>query len=154
MSLDCHIGISTTPHVTSQRLQSRNRGLFSSVLAVDIAQFFPSINHDVMTTILIKLGFDLKIANIISSFWLFPLLHPFLAFSGFSHKLRRQKLEKAEKAKQKQKCSFLITWQNKNFCFCFAFSDFSNFCLLNLWEKPEKARKGCKSGKSHVPLSF
>ena len=55
--------------ITNFIIQSRNRGLLSSVLAVDIAQFFPSINHDVMTTILTKLGFDLKIANLVSSFF-------------------------------------------------------------------------------------
>ncbi len=33
--------------ITNFIVNSRNRGLFSSILAVDIAQFFPSINHDV-----------------------------------------------------------------------------------------------------------
>lgn len=49
--------------------KARQRGLYTSVLAVDIAQFFPSLNHDVANKILTKLGFDSKITNFISSFF-------------------------------------------------------------------------------------
>ena len=49
--------------------EARDRGLFMTVLAVDIAQFFPSIQHNVMVKLLIKQGFSDKTANLIGSFF-------------------------------------------------------------------------------------
>ncbi len=49
--------------------EARDRGLFTTVLAVDIAQFFLSIQHKVMVKLLIKQGFSDKTANLIGSFF-------------------------------------------------------------------------------------
>ena len=49
--------------------KARERGLFTSVLALDIAQFFPSLNHGAMTCILTKLGFNQKVASFATSFF-------------------------------------------------------------------------------------
>ena len=48
--------------------KARDRGLFTTVLVVDIVQFFLSIQHDVMVKLLIKQGFSDKTANLIGSF--------------------------------------------------------------------------------------
>ena len=50
-------------------VKARERGLFTSVLALDIAQFFPSLNHNAMTCLLTKLGFNQKIAKFATSFF-------------------------------------------------------------------------------------
>ena len=48
--------------------QNRDRGLHTSVLAVDIAQFFPSMDHEVIVYLLGKLGFNCKLCNIVANF--------------------------------------------------------------------------------------
>ena len=50
-------------------VKARERGLFTSVLALDIAQFFPSLDHGAMACILTKLGFNRKIAGFAASFF-------------------------------------------------------------------------------------
>lgn len=41
--------------------EARNQGKVTTCLAIDIAQFFPSINHELMAVMLEKLGFPLEI---------------------------------------------------------------------------------------------
>ena len=48
--------------------QNRDRGLHTTVLALDIAQFFPSINHDVIAILMTKLGYHHKIINFLRTF--------------------------------------------------------------------------------------
>jgi len=50
-------------------VKARERGQHTSVLALDIAQFFPSLDHRVMFTVLTKLGFNRKIANFVAAFF-------------------------------------------------------------------------------------
>ena len=50
-------------------VKARERGMYTSVLALDIAQFFPSLNHEAMVIILRKLGFHSKIANFVKAFF-------------------------------------------------------------------------------------
>ena len=50
-------------------VKARERGLFTSVLALDITQFFPSLNHSAMAHILTKLGFNQKIVRFAASFF-------------------------------------------------------------------------------------
>ena len=50
-------------------VKARERGHHTSVLALDIAQFFPSLNHRVMFIVLTKLGFNSKIANFVIAFF-------------------------------------------------------------------------------------
>jgi ribonuclease HI len=47
----------------------RDQGLHTSVLALDIAQFFPSLSHSVMAVLLRKLGFHHSIVSFITSFF-------------------------------------------------------------------------------------
>ena len=47
---------------------NRDHGLHTTVLALDIAQFFPSMDHRVITALLSKLGFHGKISSFISNF--------------------------------------------------------------------------------------
>ena len=47
----------------------RDQGLHTLVLALDIAQFFPSLSHSVMTALLQKLGFHKYIIHFIMSFF-------------------------------------------------------------------------------------
>ena len=47
----------------------RDQGLHTSVLALDIAQFFPSLSHSVMAALLQKLGFHEYIVCFITSFF-------------------------------------------------------------------------------------
>ena len=58
------VALILTDHIS----QHRDRGLFTSVLAVDIAQFFPSMNHDVIFDMLTRLGFNHLLANLILHF--------------------------------------------------------------------------------------
>ena len=48
--------------------ENHDWGLHTSVLALDIAQFFPSINHSVLCTLLTKLGFNHKLTTLLASF--------------------------------------------------------------------------------------
>ncbi|KAF8624953.1 hypothetical protein AX14_011691, partial [Amanita brunnescens Koide BX004] len=48
---------------------SRERGWHTSVCAIDIAQFFPSINHHAATRILSKLGFSETLVTLIGSYF-------------------------------------------------------------------------------------
>ena len=43
-------------------------GLLTSVVAFDIAQFFPSLNHDVLMSILAKQGFPLSVRRFFASY--------------------------------------------------------------------------------------
>lgn len=47
--------------------ENRDRGLHTLVLALDIAQFFPSIHHGVLRVMLTKLGFNERLVQVISS---------------------------------------------------------------------------------------
>ena len=49
--------------------KARDAGLHTSCLAVDVAQFFPSVNHAVLVAILTKLGFGSLVANFFASFF-------------------------------------------------------------------------------------
>ena len=44
------------------------RGLKTSVITFDIAQFFPSLNHDILMAILKKLGFPAIIVRFFTSY--------------------------------------------------------------------------------------
>ena len=48
---------------------NRERGWHVSVCAIDVAQFFPSINHHAAKCILIKLGFSHVLSNLIASYF-------------------------------------------------------------------------------------
>jgi hypothetical protein len=48
--------------------ENRDQGLHMMVLALDIAQFFPSINHNVICFLLTKLGFRSKLTRLLVSF--------------------------------------------------------------------------------------
>ncbi|KAF8627910.1 hypothetical protein AX14_011288 [Amanita brunnescens Koide BX004] len=48
---------------------NRERGWHVSVCAVDVAQFFPSINHHAAKRILMKLGFSHTLTNLIASYF-------------------------------------------------------------------------------------
>ena len=47
---------------------NRDQGLHTTVLALDITQFFQSMDHHVIATLLCKLGFNSKISSFISNF--------------------------------------------------------------------------------------
>ena len=49
--------------------EHRERGWHTSVCAIDVAQFFPSLSHDVMTRILERLGFSHTIVTLIKSYF-------------------------------------------------------------------------------------
>ena len=49
--------------------EHRERGWHTSVCAVDVAQFFPSLSHDVMTRILERLGFSQTLTTLIKSYF-------------------------------------------------------------------------------------
>jgi len=44
------------------------RNLSTSILAFDISQFFPSLNHCLLTLILRKVGFDLRVVKFFSNY--------------------------------------------------------------------------------------
>ncbi|KAF8622379.1 hypothetical protein AX15_007063 [Amanita polypyramis BW_CC] len=46
-----------------------NAGHFTLCLAIDMAQYFPSLNHTVLKTMLVKLGFALNITNLFSRYF-------------------------------------------------------------------------------------
>ncbi|KAF8673055.1 hypothetical protein AX14_005435, partial [Amanita brunnescens Koide BX004] len=48
---------------------SRERGWHTSVCAIDVAQFFPSLNHGAVTRVLSKLGFADKLTNLMASYF-------------------------------------------------------------------------------------
>ena len=48
--------------------QNRDRGLHTMVLALDIAQFWPSINHNIIAMLMTKLGFHCKIISFLRTF--------------------------------------------------------------------------------------
>ena len=58
------VGIILMDIITS----NRDQGLHTTVLALDITQFFPSMDHQVITVLLAKLGFNGKISSFISNF--------------------------------------------------------------------------------------
>ena len=49
--------------------EHRERGWHTSVCAVDVAQFFPSLSHDVMTRVLERLGFSQVLTTLIKSYF-------------------------------------------------------------------------------------
>ncbi|KAF8622873.1 hypothetical protein AX15_006683 [Amanita polypyramis BW_CC] len=49
--------------------KARDSGRFTSCLAIDMAQYFPSLNHLVLKTMLTKLGFALNITKLFSSYF-------------------------------------------------------------------------------------
>ncbi|KAF8689725.1 hypothetical protein AX14_003194 [Amanita brunnescens Koide BX004] len=49
--------------------EHRERGWHTSVCAIDVAQFFPSLSHNVMTRILERLGFSHTIVTLIKSYF-------------------------------------------------------------------------------------
>ncbi|KAF8624922.1 hypothetical protein AX15_005638 [Amanita polypyramis BW_CC] len=49
--------------------RARDEGHFTSCLAIDMAQYFPSLNHEVLRTMLIKLGFAPNITKLFSSYF-------------------------------------------------------------------------------------
>ncbi|KAF8695033.1 hypothetical protein AX14_001893 [Amanita brunnescens Koide BX004] len=49
--------------------EHRERGWHTSVCAIDVAQFFPSLSHDVMTRILERLGFSQTLVALIKSYF-------------------------------------------------------------------------------------
>ncbi|KAF8624372.1 hypothetical protein AX15_005910 [Amanita polypyramis BW_CC] len=49
--------------------KARDSGQFTSCLAIDMAQYFPSLNHLVLRTMLMKLGFVLNITNLFASYF-------------------------------------------------------------------------------------
>ncbi|KAF8644267.1 hypothetical protein AX14_009444 [Amanita brunnescens Koide BX004] len=49
--------------------EHRERGWHTSVCAIDVAQFFPSLSHAVMTRILERLGFSQTIVSLIKSYF-------------------------------------------------------------------------------------
>ncbi|KAF8632928.1 hypothetical protein AX17_004695 [Amanita inopinata Kibby_2008] len=64
---------------------AQRKGLFPSFLTFYIAQFFPSINHDLLCQILQHLGFSLKIVNFFRSF--FQNRHTMYAWGSFKSPL-------------------------------------------------------------------
>ena len=48
--------------------ENRDRGLHTTILARDIAQFFPSMSHEVICALLTKLGFNSKIIHFLAAF--------------------------------------------------------------------------------------
>ena len=44
------------------------KGLYTSTLAFDITQFFPSLNHQLLSIILTKAGFNIRISHFFSSY--------------------------------------------------------------------------------------
>ena len=48
--------------------ENRDQGLHTTVLALDIAQFFPSMSHEVICALLAKLGFSRKIVRFLAAF--------------------------------------------------------------------------------------
>ena len=48
--------------------ENRDRGLHTTVRALDIAQFFPSMSHEVICALLAKLGFNSKIVRFLAAF--------------------------------------------------------------------------------------
>ncbi|KAF8675519.1 hypothetical protein AX14_005099, partial [Amanita brunnescens Koide BX004] len=48
---------------------NRERGWHTSVCAIDVAQFFPSLNHGAVTRVLSKLGFADKLTNLMASYF-------------------------------------------------------------------------------------
>ena len=48
--------------------ENRDRGLHTTVLTLDIAQFFPSMSHEVICVLLTKLGFNAKITHFLTAF--------------------------------------------------------------------------------------
>ena len=49
--------------------EHRERGWHTSVCAIDVAQFFPSLSHDVMARILERLGFSQTLVTLIKSYF-------------------------------------------------------------------------------------
>ncbi|KAF8622194.1 hypothetical protein AX15_007303 [Amanita polypyramis BW_CC] len=49
--------------------KARDAGQFTSCLAIDMAQYFPSLNHEVLKIMLKKLGFTNNITNLFSSYF-------------------------------------------------------------------------------------
>ena len=49
--------------------EHRERGWHTSVCAIDVAQFFPSISHDVMARILERLGFSQVLVTLVKSYF-------------------------------------------------------------------------------------
>ena len=56
-------------HLVHRVVEVRERGYFTSALAVDISQFFPSLRHDVLVHTLQSQGFVKPIVNFIEH-WL------------------------------------------------------------------------------------
>src|SRR6266567_8042340 len=56
-------------HLVHRVVEARERGYFTSALAVDISQFFPSLRHDVLVHTLRSQGFAKPIVNFIEN-WL------------------------------------------------------------------------------------
>ena len=48
--------------------ENRDHGLHTTILALDIAQFFPSMSHEVICALLTKLGFNSKIIRFLAAF--------------------------------------------------------------------------------------
>ena len=48
---------------------NRERGWHTSVCAIDVAQFFPSLDHYAMSLVLAKLGFPMTLVNLITSYF-------------------------------------------------------------------------------------
>ena len=49
--------------------KAHNAGLYTSVLAIDISQFFPSLNHQAILDILVKEGFSPILVNLLRSYY-------------------------------------------------------------------------------------
>ena len=48
--------------------ENRDRGFHTTVLALDITQFFPSMSHEVICALLTKMGFNPKITRFLAAF--------------------------------------------------------------------------------------
>lgn len=48
---------------------NRERGWHTSVCAIDVAQFFPSLDHHAVSLVLTKLGFPVTLVNLITSYF-------------------------------------------------------------------------------------
>ncbi|KAF8712412.1 hypothetical protein AX14_013116, partial [Amanita brunnescens Koide BX004] len=49
---------------------NRERGWHTSVCAIDVAQFFPSLDHNAVSIVLAKLGFPITLVNLITSYFI------------------------------------------------------------------------------------
>ena len=55
--------------ITEFITKARNAGLYTTTLALDMAQFFPSLHRSVIVSLLLKEGFDPSFAKLFESYY-------------------------------------------------------------------------------------